>query len=113
MGDHVNLPFSGASGKLVSGRGTVTWINVAETSGAAAAAVQLFDGSDTGGVPMGYFQLVEGTTLALSLGRGSLTFRRGLYVSVVSGTVKGGFAASLIPSDAEWAQLESQLDSGN
>lgn len=107
MADHVNLPFTGVSGRLTSGRGSVTLINFAETSAAAAAAVQLFDGQDTGGVPLPYIQIPSGTTQLCSIGRGQLTFTRGLYVNVVSGTVKGMVAALLIPSDAEWEEFQT------
>lgn len=111
MGDHVVLPFTGATGLLVSGRGSVTFINFAETSGAAAAAVELYDGTTTGGVYLCRVQMAANGTQLAGLGRGQLTFRRGIYASVVTGTIKGSIAALLTPSDPEWAALQAVWDS--
>lgn len=109
MAEHVNLPFTGASGRLVSGRGSITVINFAETSGAAAAKLQLFDGQDANGVSLPYISLVASGTRLDGFARGQLTFSRGLYVNVISGTVSGMVAVELLPTDAEWAALEAVL----
>lgn len=110
MGYHTNLPFAGVSAKLVSGRGSVTFINFSETTAAAAAAVDLWDGSDTGGVYLGQIRLVEGTCLVSAPGPGRLVFTRGIYVHVLTGTLVGNIGVRLLPSDAEWQAAQAAWD---
>lgn len=105
MGDHVNLNFSGGSARLVSGRGSITFLNIGEQSGVAAGSLSIWDGQDTGGILLAYIHLNQGETIAAGLGRGQLVFKAGVFVGVIGGSMQGNIAVNLTPSDAEWEAL--------
>jgi len=60
-----------------------------ETTGAAAALVELFDGSNTGGVMIATIGLAAGESIRDTVGGHLLVVRNGLFVSVPSGIVTG------------------------
>lgn len=103
----VTLPT--ASKAVVNGSGLVTFATVTETSGAASATVEFYDGHDTGGQFLGRQVIPQSTTVNLAAGGPMLVFRSGLYLNVVSGTFTGVVTVKLTDSDAEWAALVAAL----
>lgn len=91
-GPAVPLPFPAlaAGGVLISGRGVmlVGW-SVIETTGAAAAEVDLFDGHDASGTPVAYVSLSASQSSREALPRPGLALERGLWVQWITGSTKG------------------------
>lgn len=66
-----------------------------ETTGAAGAQVDLYDGADESGQYIGSVMLASGASDTQLPGQVPLQIRTGLYVKVVSGSVKGAVYVSL------------------
>lgn len=62
---------------------------VLETTGAAGALIELFDGSDVNSPSIVPIALKAGESSRDWLGAPGITLDRGLFVSVLSGTVRG------------------------
>jgi hypothetical protein len=100
-----NLTLPPTGGVLVVGRGVVTFFNIAETSGAAAAKVTLWDGEGTSGQVLANIVLLSATSKENAPGLSALPFEHGIYAQVVSGAVAGNIAVRLAESEAEWGAL--------
>lgn len=87
---HIPLTAQTPSKILYNGSGTVTTISVRESTGAAAAAFELYDGSNTTGYPIFECSLTQGLAQTSSFGSYGLEFNGGLYFNLVSGTIVGG-----------------------
>lgn len=77
------------TGLLVSGRGCVTYSAAWETTGAAAAAVTLYDGGSANGQVLARYDLTASESISEQVGPHRLIFEEGLYVATVSGSVAG------------------------
>ena len=103
---HPLLPFPiGALGvgsaQIVSGDVYLAGWSVRETTGAAVAQLDLFDGNGNGGVLVASIALAAGASDARSLGGHLLVIRNGLTVVVNSGAVTGAlWFADRIGSDS-------------
>jgi hypothetical protein len=113
MGQLTNLTVPSATGQLMTGRGLVMFANFAETTGAAAAACQLWDGVSTGGQLLMSCQLPEAQSKEIALGARALSYVNGLYYVKTSGTIAGNVAVRLCDSDAEWAEMLASLAAGS
>lgn len=60
-----------------------------ETTGSAAAAVEVIDGNDGNGLLVSHITLQPGQSMRDTTGFMGLYFRTGVYVNVLSGSVKG------------------------
>lgn len=69
------------------------WV-LTESTGAAAAAVQLVDGGDANGVPLATINLAIGQTVQGFLGGHLLVCQTGLFVRVTAGSVVGDIYAA-------------------
>jgi hypothetical protein len=86
-----------ASVQLFTGGGQILYWNAFETTGTAAATVTFWDGTSTGGQYLGTVHLATGTTDTETFNELGLPVERGLYVQVVSGSVRVAVNAVLIP----------------
>lgn len=84
----VGVPASGAG--VVAGGGTLLsgW-SFRETTGAAAARVDIFDGLDAGGQLVATITLAANESTRDSLSVPGIWCRRGVFVNVVAGAVAG------------------------
>lgn len=82
----------------VAGPGALLWAgdlwlagyHLAESTGAAAATVQVFDGGNTGGIPLtGPIVLAANGADRLMFGGHLLAVQNGLFVAVLAGSVSG------------------------
>jgi hypothetical protein len=93
-GTHRLLPFPfpplGVGGlQVVTGDYLLAGWAIVETTGAAAAQVELYDGQNNGGVLVGVLNLAQGTSGTAFFGGHLLHLNNGLFVNVVAGSVKG------------------------
>jgi hypothetical protein len=77
------------SRQILSAPNTLTGCSIRETTGAAGATVILHDGRDNTGDEVTSYTLDPGESARDSFGRHGLNLVEGLYVEVVSGSVKG------------------------
>lgn len=111
MARNANLKLSGANQELITGRGFITLLDFAETSGSAAGLVTLFDGNSTAGQSLGTYSIIEGDTFAVALDRRGLAYERGIYVDVNSTAIAGMIAVLQCESEAEWQAILGYLGS--
>lgn len=74
---------------VVSGRGVLKGWSLRETTGAAVAAVNIWDGTNNAGLILAAITLPSGGSEPVWLGELGLSFTRGLFVEVVAGSVRG------------------------
>lgn len=80
----------GVAGKsIVTGDVYLAGWSIRETTGAAIATVQLFDGNDAGGVPVAEIGIAAGLSSNHSFGGHLLVCRNGLFVNVLAGAIAG------------------------
>jgi hypothetical protein len=91
------------AGVLGAGGGRIVWLTLRETTGAAAATVELYDGQNTTGVLIASIELPQGTSKEPTIQPKGLQFQNGLYCNVVAGTVKG---AAVVVFDDDWEDYE-------
>ena len=77
-----------ASTQLSGTRGVLTYVSVAETTGAAPAQVRLIDGSGPNGQVIGRWNLAANESGRDEFGRDGLYLTRGLFVQVLAGSVE-------------------------
>lgn len=86
------------SGQMLNGAALIFGWSFRETTNAAIATVELYDGTSTGGA------LITSITLAINestrdlMGGNGLEILTGIYLNVVAGSVKGAVWA--VPADA-------------
>lgn len=78
-----------SSRQVASGRGRVIRTSFRETTGAAVATVELFDGNGTGGALAFTLQLAATASQQDRYTRGEFMFDGGLYFNLVAGAVEG------------------------
>lgn len=78
-----------ASGLLVGGASILTFYGFTETTGAAGAEVELIDGDGTSGAVIVNVTLQQGESTRDLIPAPCLNVRTGLYLHVVSGSIKG------------------------
>jgi hypothetical protein len=91
------------AGVLATGAGRIVWLSLRETTGAAAAVVELYDGLNTTGVLLASVEIAQATSKEPTIQPKGLRFYNGLYVNVVSGTAKG---AAVVVLDEDWEEYE-------
>jgi hypothetical protein len=69
------------------------WV-LTESTGAAAATVQLVDGNDANGIPIATVNLAQGQTSPVMLGGHLLVCQTGLFVRVTAGSILGSVFAA-------------------
>lgn len=89
----VPIKTGAVSGGLLGRNAHVTTVVLAETTGAAAASVDVIDGNDASGPVILPIRLAQGTSVSLSLGRPGVPFGTGVYLRVNSGSVVGSLTA--------------------
>lgn len=75
----------GVSGQLVTGIGLITFVSWRETSGTAAAAFSLWDGTDISGERLMTMGILTSDGSTTSPGFPGLYFERGIFFEVRSG----------------------------
>ena len=86
---HVAWTLSGAGlARIQFGAILMGW-SATETTGAATAAVNLYDGADTSGVILLPIRLASGESAESWYGPGGIRFRNGVYINVASGAAQG------------------------
>lgn len=75
--------------KLVGGASILTFYNFTETTGSASAEVELYDGDDATGALIVNVTLNQGESTRDPLPKPGLGCRQGLFLNVVSGSIKG------------------------
>lgn len=70
-------------------RGQLTGWSFRETTGSATATVELYDGSSTGDILLASIALASAGTAQQGPGSSGVRIRNGVYLHVVSGSVKG------------------------
>ena len=93
------------AGVLATGAGRIVWLSLRETTGAAAAIVELYDGLSTTGILLASIELPQATSKEPTIQPKGLQFQNGLYCNVVSGTVKGAAVAVLAEHWDEYEQV--------
>lgn len=81
------------TGLLVGGHGCITYNEAYETTGSAAAYVQVFDGQSANGQYMIDYTLADNESTSEMWGMHWVQFTEGLYVKTVSGTAAGSITA--------------------
>lgn len=84
----ISVPSTGSQVPY-GGNGLVMGWSLLETTGAAAAVVELYDGQDAGGQLVAAISLSPGQSTRDWLGPSGIETDIGLFVRVVSGTVRG------------------------
>ena len=79
------------SQQLYYAGGYVARVALRESTGAAPAVVEVYDGSGTNGVLIDSINLASGASLEVRFNPWDYPFDGGLYLSVVSGSVRGSF----------------------
>lgn len=74
---------------IISGDALGVYFNVTESSGAAPAQVEFFDGMDSKGTSLGVINLAAGTSVQDNWGPYGVYCTRGLFMNVNSGAVFG------------------------
>lgn len=85
----VNLGPGGTAGLATSLPGFLVGYSVRETSGTAAAVVELHDGTDSSGQVVATIGLAAGASKEVMGGPPGVLCRAGLYATVVTGAAKG------------------------
>jgi len=108
----LNLP--AASGQLINTGGCLTWHSTRETSGAAAAAYRIWDGSSASGTKLLDVSLVASGSARDFIGQHVLPFKTGLYFELVSGALEGSVAVALEHDCARYllTLLDAALQAG-
>ena len=79
-------PATATSALIVGGRGILTGLAFTQEGTAGASDFRLLDGTDSGGIDMGSFQVPSGGALTLWLGPDGVRFSNGLYIAFVAST---------------------------
>lgn len=87
------------SKQLDNSAGRIVAWSFRETSGAASATIELYDGSSPAGVLLATLTLTQAQSQQDWFGHHGIPYRGGLYLSVVAGTVKGQIHSVL---ESEW-----------
>ncbi len=91
------IPLSPQSGALTADTVLFTGIthwrgySVRENTGSAAARVEIFDGHDNTGTLIGAICLAQGTSDHQNFGDDGVYCRQGIFVNVITGSVRGAF----------------------
>lgn len=80
--------FPGGSGDIAN-RSTVYGFGLRETTGTAAARVDVYNGNDTGGILIAPIDLNPGQSVRDVLGPSGVGCDMGVFVNIVSGSVAG------------------------
>lgn len=75
--------------QLVNGGGVIVGWSFQESTNAAAATLELYDGTGTGGNLLSPITLVTNESTRDLIGGDGLQFRNGVFFHAVSGSVKG------------------------
>lgn len=93
--DLIAYPFA-ASGLVLGGQTLLGGFSITETTGAAGATVDLFDGESAGGILIARIALLAGESTRDALPYPGLHCRGGLFANVVAGAITAtAFAAAL------------------
>lgn len=84
----------------MNGHGRVTRVSLIETSGTAEATVEFYDGSGTGGILLDSISLSAGQSTRDQYRHDQYPVTAGLYVNVVSGTLKGAVVVAFDGAEA-------------
>lgn len=85
----IPVPADGTSRLLISQAVKVIGWSLRETTGAAAAVVQLFSGGGAGGTQIAELSFATGEDRTHTIPNGGLLVNAGLFLAVVAGTVRG------------------------
>lgn len=109
MSDRNIVPISFAAltttTKIVAGPARLMGWGIKETTGAATAACDVYDGSDATGQLAVPFTLLSNESVRDWLGPNGLLCVRGLFVNVTSGSVSGALWVEILPADAAYDPL--------
>lgn len=110
---------TGGSGVLIAGHGCITYSELYETTGSAAAAVTIFDGASANGQQMFDYTLSQGESTSEMFGMHWLQFTEGIYVSTSTGSAAGSIHVwtdhdcsaynGAVFHQALWAQAQLEL----
>ncbi|HVD03182.1 MAG TPA: hypothetical protein VNF75_03480 [Candidatus Dormibacteraeota bacterium] len=89
----IPVPTTSSSEVLAGGRYVFYGFSLRETTGAAAATVDIYDGGGTGGTLVAALDLAQGASDQLWLGDNGVLMVQGIYLSVVAGSVRGAVYA--------------------
>lgn len=95
------VPGPAVSGSLDGAGGRIAFYAFRETSGASAAVIRLWDGSNNAGNLLLPISLNPGESVREVPGMHTLPYEVGLFLEVVSGTVEGQVTTLELPSHAE------------
>lgn len=84
-----DVPLAGGDGVLFEGQGSFSGWSVRETTGAAAASFELYDGGGVNGQLLATAVIASGTSDNHNGPAGGVEVESGLFLHVVSGTLKG------------------------
>src|SRR5487761_1489348 len=87
----IPIPTDTASRVLASGRYLLYGWSLRETTGAAAASLDLYDGGGAGGTLAGSVGLASGGSSVAWFGENAILLEQGLYLDMLSGSVQGAF----------------------
>lgn len=85
----LQVPTTTTSKSLYSRAGRLVGWAFRETTGSAAAAIDLYDGADANGVLMGSIGMVANGGSVVAFGDNPHPFLEGVFLSVASGSVRG------------------------
>lgn len=91
-----------ASGQLDHARGRITFWSFTETTGTATAEVRLYDGTGTGGALVVDIELVASESTRDYFPHPFVCYETGLYLDLVSGSVRGQVQALVFPDCDHW-----------
>lgn len=99
----IPIPTTTTSKRLYTLGCRVARLSLAETTGGGAAKVEIYDGSNDQGTLVSVIDLASGTSYNDHFKMYQFPIFNGLYLKVVSGSVKG--SVTVIPKDAwdHWA----------
>lgn len=108
---HLQVPATaGFSGRLYTGNGRIVYRAVKESTGAALAEVDLYDGSNATGILIEPVTLIANESARDWFMPGGVEFDNGLFVNVTSGTVSASI--TIVPEDA-WQEWLDQGSGGS
>jgi len=107
------FPFAatGSDGQLALGSFVLRGWSIIESTGSAAAIANLLDGQDATGPLIAGIQLAQATSSTVVIPGSGVLIRTGVYLDVVSGSVRGTLWMNPITTDDEhsWAHGEYGL----
>ena len=98
-----NIALPSESAVLYSARGCITYWAVEDTSGSGGSKLAFYDGQGTNGALILPVTTNSGQSTSEYVHKHHLTFERGLYYSLTSGTIIGSVAVWIDFSEDEWA----------